>query len=152
MVKTNYCVSQKYPTLMVMPRPDKPPITYRGDIIPKDVHNFFSHFVMDMNSIVRVNTYTVDVFLDREKRKPHVILFTSHNDIPRLYEDLWRKFHFYMCFAIIITPEEELLERFQVTNLPKLLTSTDGALVNYEGQITAKGVFDFLNGFATTSR
>eukprot|EP00658_Telonema_sp_P-2_P023643 TRINITY_DN19478_c0_g1_i6.p1 TRINITY_DN19478_c0_g1~~TRINITY_DN19478_c0_g1_i6.p1 ORF type:complete len:893 (-),score=312.29 TRINITY_DN19478_c0_g1_i6:242-2920(-) len=139
----------KYPTLMVMPRPDKPPIQYKGDIVPKDVHNFFAHFVMDMNSIVRINTYTIDVFLDREKRKPHIILFTSHNDIPRLYEDLWRKFHFYMCFAIIIAPEQELMTRFQVGGLPKLLASTDGHVTNYEGQITAKGVFDFLNGFAT---
>jgi len=142
----------KYPALMVMPRPDKPPIAYRGDIVPKDVHNFLSNFAIDMNNIVRINTYTIDVFLDREKHKPHVILFTSHDTVPRLYEDLWRKFHFYMCFAIIIAPEEELKTRFSVTECPRLLTSTDGEIVYFEEEISAKGVFEFLSTFASAQR
>merc|ERR1711998_121205 len=129
---------KQYPTLMVMPRPDKPPIPYRGEIAPREVHNFLSHFAIDMNSIVRINSYTLDVFLDRERHKPHIILFTSHNDVPRLYEDLWRKFHFYMCFAIIIHPEEQLMTRFNVTSLPRLLVDMDGAIIYYEDQISAK--------------
>jgi len=144
----------KYPLVMVRPTAKDEGIRYNGAITPKDVHNWLVRFIMDMNSIVKVTSQTYDMYLSKEPEKPKVVLLTSHREIPRLYEDLWRRFHLHMAFAIVFTPEEEFMARLGATNLPALfkIRKQGEGPVQYEGQINPKGVSDFLKDFATEVR
>ena len=94
------------------------------------------------------------MYLKKEPEKPKVVLFTSHKEIPRLYEDLWRRFHLHMCFSIVFAPGEQFMAKFGVEALPTVfkIRRAGEAPVRYEGQISPKGVSDFLKDFADQVR
>jgi len=143
-----------YPTIKVRPTAKDEGIQYTGQITPTAVHNWLVKFIMDMNTIVKVSKDTVDMYFSKEPQKPKVLLFTAHKDTPPLYEDLWKRFRMNMCFGIVFEPEQEMLDRFGVTDLPALfkVRAEDATPVKYESQINVKGVTEFLADYADRIR
>jgi len=144
----------KYPQVIVKPSASDKGVYYNGAITPKDVHNWLVKFIMDMNTIVKLVPETIEMYLKKEPEKPKVILFTGHKEIPRLYEDLWRRFHLNMCFCIMFEPDDDIKSKYGVDQLPTLFkVRRNGApMQKYEGQINPKGVCDFLKNFADEVR
>ncbi|EWC46325.1 hypothetical protein DRE_04496 [Drechslerella stenobrocha 248] len=121
---------------------------YQG---PRTAKGIVDH-VLDLipNHVVRVNSKTVEDFLQKNNETTKAILFTKKGVATPLYKALAIDFYGAITFAQIRDKETEAAELFGIEKFPTLLVLPGGTAegVIHEGDMKKEHMFDFLSRFA----
>ncbi|KAF3924925.1 hypothetical protein ABW21_db0208138 [Orbilia brochopaga] len=142
---------QGFPTLKSFKpsKSGKPSVQdYQG---PRNAKGIVDH-VLDLipNYVTRVNSKTVEEFLQKNNETAKAILFTKKGVATPLYKALAIDFHGAITFAQIRDKETEATELFGIEKFPSLVFLPGGAAegVVYDGEMKKDQMFKFFSKFA----
>lgn len=142
---------QGFPTIKVFKpgKNGKPSIQdYQGQRTAKGIVDFLVEQIP--NHVTRVNSKTVDGFLNEKNETAKAILFTTKGVATPLYKALAVDFLGSVTFAQVRDKETEVLKLFGVEKVPTFLVLPGGTAegVVYDGEMKKEAMLKFVGKFA----
>merc|ERR1712166_262299 len=145
------CGVSECPGLVVLPGPNTKPV---AQLVPvpgtAEVAAFIDQFSFNTKSIVNLTGENIDLFLHRDNKTVKCVLFTSHRNVPKLYTQLWQQHQNKVCFGIVVSPQQDVMDKFGIVDAPGpmiapvLLTFQGAAFQLYHGALDKPSIGDFL--------
>ncbi|KAK6348456.1 hypothetical protein TWF718_006249 [Orbilia javanica] len=142
---------QGFPTIKVFKpgKSGKPSVLdYQGQRTAKGIVDFLIEQIP--NHVARVNSKTVDGFLQEKNETAKAILFTTKGVATPLYKALAIDFFGSVTFAQVRDKETEVLKLFGVEKVPTFLVLPGGTAegVVYDGEMKKDAMLKFVGKFA----
>lgn len=73
------------------------------------------------SSVLEITKENIDAFINESPSVPKVFLFTDKKGVPTIYKGLSVNFDKKIFFGIVRNTEEDLLERYNIKNVPTVI-------------------------------
>eukprot|EP00271_Cylindrocystis_brebissonii_P000246 TRINITY_DN10300_c0_g1_i1.p1 TRINITY_DN10300_c0_g1~~TRINITY_DN10300_c0_g1_i1.p1 ORF type:complete len:814 (-),score=241.05 TRINITY_DN10300_c0_g1_i1:681-3122(-) len=99
---------------------DQEPEVFMGEMNEKELSAFALSAIPDV-FVQHLNDVNVDSFVNLIPQKPKVLLFTAKTETSNLFKTLATNFREYIAFGQIHSSQEELVKRFNVQQIPRIV-------------------------------